>query len=58
MDSNFNIEFISENNNTYEFLIKFKTHEDKILIYAPNYETALKRAKDYKISLEPEKGKI
>ena len=58
MDSNSKIEFISENNNTYEFLIKLKTHEDKILIYAPNYETALKRAKDYKISLEPEDGKI
>ena len=55
MDSNFNIEFVLENNNTYEFLIKFKTHQDKILIYAPNYETALKRAKDYKLSLEPEK---
>ena len=48
------IEFISENNNTYELLIKFKTHEYKILIYAPNYETALKRAKDYKLSLEPD----
>lgn len=48
------IELIKEKNNTYEFLIKFKTHEDKTLIYAPNYETALLRAEKYLQSLEPE----
>ena len=47
------IEFISEKNNTYEFSIKFNTHTDKLLVYAPNYETALKRAKVYLKSLEP-----
>ena len=44
---NFTIEFISENNNTYEFLIKFDTHQDKLLVYAPNYQTALSRANNY-----------
>ncbi len=47
MDSNFNIEFISEKNNTYEFSIKFDTHAETISIYAPNYNTALNRAKQY-----------
>ena len=53
MDSNFNIEFISEKNNTYAFSIKFDTHIYKLLVYAPNYNTALKRAKVYLKSLEP-----
>lgn len=52
MDSNFNIEFISEKNNTYKFNIK--PQNETISIYAPNYETALKRAKAYIKSLEPE----
>ena len=47
------ITLISESNNTYEFLIKFNAHTDKILVYAPNYGTALKRAKEYAKSLEP-----
>ena len=41
------IELISEKNNTYEFLIKFDTHQDKLLVYAPNYQTALSRANNY-----------
>ena len=45
------IEFISEKNNTYEFSIKFNT--ETISIYAPNYDTALKRANAYVKSLEP-----
>ena len=53
MDSNFNIKLISEKNNTYEFLIKFNAHTDNILVYAPNYETALLRANAYIKSLEP-----
>ena len=53
MDSNFKVEFISEKNNTYEFSIKFNTHIDNILVYAPNYDTALKRANAYVKSLEP-----
>ena len=47
------IEFISEKNNTYEFSIKFDTHAETISIYAPNYNTALKRANVYVKSLEP-----
>ena len=47
------IEFISEKNNTYEFSIQFNTHTDKLLVYAPNYDTALKRANAYVKSLEP-----
>ena len=47
------IEFISEKNNTYEFSIQFNTHIDNLLVYAPNYDTALKRANDYIKSLEP-----
>ncbi len=53
MDSNFKVEFISEKNNTYEFSIKFNTDIDNILVYAPNYDTALKRANAYIKSLEP-----
>ena len=44
------IEFISEKNNTYEFSIQFNT--EKISIYAPNYDTALKRVNAYIKSLE------
>ena len=47
------IEFISESNNTYEFSIQFNAHTDTILVYAPNYNTALKRANAYAKSLEP-----
>ena len=47
------IEFISESNNTYEFSIQFDTHAETISIYAPNYDTALKRANAYVKSLEP-----
>ena len=47
------IEFVSEKNNTYEFSIKFNTHIETIFIYAPNYNTALKRANAYIKSLEP-----
>lgn len=47
------IELISESNNTYEFSIQFNTHAETILIYAPNYDTALKRANAYVKSLEP-----
>ena len=53
MDSNFNIEFISESNNTYEFSIESDDYFDTIFIYAPNYETALSRANAYIKSLEP-----
>ena len=53
MDSNFNIEFISEKNNTYEFSIQFNMHTETISIYAPNYDTALKRVNAYIKSLEP-----
>ena len=53
MDSNFNIELISDKNNTYEFSIQFNAHTDTILVYAPNYDTALKRANAYVKSLEP-----
>ncbi len=53
MDSNFKVEFISEKNNTYEFSIQFNAHTDNILVYAPNYDTALKRANAYVKSLEP-----
>ena len=45
------IEFISEKNNTYEFRIK--PQNETISIYAPNYDTALKRANAYVKSLEP-----
>ena len=48
------IEFISEKNNTYEFNIQLNSHTETISIYAPNYETALKRAKVYLKHLEPE----
>ena len=47
------IEFISESNNIYEFSIQFDTYTEMISIYAPNYDTALKRANDYAKSLEP-----
>ena len=47
------IEFISEKNNTYEFSIQFNTHIDNLSIYAPNYDTALKRVNAYIKSLEP-----
>ena len=47
------IEFISEKNNTYEFSIQFNTNEETISIYAPNYDTALKRVNAYVKSLEP-----
>ena len=53
MDSNFKLNLISESNNTYEFSIQFNTHTDKLLVYAPNYDTALKRANAYAKSLEP-----
>lgn len=53
MDSNFKLNLISEKNNTYEFLIQFDTHTETISIYAPNYDTALKRANAYIKSLEP-----
>ena len=46
------VELISEKNNTYEFSIQFDTHTETISIYAPNYETALKRAKIYIKSLD------
>ena len=46
------IEFISESNNTYIFRIK--PQNETISIYAPNYDTALSRAKTYIKSLEPE----
>ena len=46
------IEFISEKNNTYIFRIK--PQNETISIYAPNYDTALSRAKSYIKSLEPE----
>ena len=49
------IEFISEKNNTYIFRIK--PQNEKITIYAPNYDTALSRAKTYIKSLEPEEKK-
>lgn len=45
------IEFISEKNNTYIFRIK--PQNETISIYAPNYDTALSRAKIYIKSLEP-----
>ena len=48
------VELISEKNNTYEFSIKFNTNAETISIYAPNYDTALKRANAYIKSLEPE----
>lgn len=48
------IELISEKNNTYEFNIQLNSHTETISIYAPNYETALKRAKVYLKHLEPE----
>lgn len=47
------IEFISEKNNTYEFNIQLNSNTETISIYAPNYDTALKRANDYVKSLEP-----
>ena len=47
------VELISEKNNTYEFSIQFDTHTETISIYAPNYDTALKRANAYVKSLEP-----
>ena len=48
------IELISEKNNTYEFNIQLNSHTETISIYAPNYETALKRAKVYLKHLDPE----
>ena len=45
------IEFISESNNTYIFRIK--PQNETISIYAPNYDTALSRAKTYIKYLEP-----
>ena len=45
------IEFISEKNNTYIFRIK--PQNETITVYAPNYDTALKRAITYFKSLEP-----
>ena len=47
------IEFISESNNIYEFSIQLNAHTETISIYAPNYDTALKRANAYVKSLEP-----
>lgn len=47
------IELISESNNTYEFSIKFNTHTEKLLVYAPNYDTALLRVNKHIKSLEP-----
>ena len=46
------IEFISEKNNTYIFRIK--PQNETISIYAPNYDTALKRANNYIKHSEPE----
>ena len=52
MDSNSNIELISEKNNTYIFRIK--PQNETITVYAPNYDTALSRAETYIKYLEPE----
>ena len=46
------IELISESNNTYIFRIK--PQNETITVYAPNYDTALSRAKTYIKYLEPE----
>jgi len=50
------IELISESNNLYNFAINDNNGKtiDTISIYAPNYQTALSRAKNYSKHLEPE----
>ena len=53
MDSNFKLDLISQSNNTCEFSIQSDDYFDTVLVYAPNYDTALKRANAYVKSLEP-----
>ena len=41
------IELVSESNNKYEFYIELNNYSETIFIYAPNYNIALNRAKQY-----------
>ena len=41
------IELVSESNNKCEFYIELNDYSETILIYAPNYNIALNRAKQY-----------
>ena len=50
------IELISESNNLYNFTINDNNGKTiyTVSIYAPNYQTALLRVKNYSKHLEPE----
>ena len=54
------IELISESNNLYNFAINDNNGKTiyTISIYAPNYQTALLRVKNYSKHLEPEELNI